>query len=135
MPQCQVESAPESAPARILVVEDEAFIRFALAEALRELGVSVVEAATADEAWRYLTAGGSVDLVFTDHLMPGSMTGAQLAARIRREYPIVVVIITSGYFNDREWSEPIVAKPYDLVETATALTERVRNRRQNEGDR
>jgi two-component system, response regulator PdtaR len=135
MPQCQVESAPGSAPARILVVEDEALIRFAMAEALRELGVSVVEAATADEAWRYLTAGGSVDLVFTDHLMPGSMTGAQLADRIRREYPTVIVIVTSGYFNDWKWPEPIVAKPYDLFETATALAERVRNRRRREGDR
>ena len=135
MSQCQVESAPGSAPARILVVEDEALIRFAMAEALRELGVSVVEAATADEAWRYLTAGGWVDLVFTDHLMPGSMTGARLAARIRREYPIVIVIVTSGYFNDRKWSDPIVAKPYDLLETATALVERVRDKRQKEGDR
>ena len=40
------------------MVEDEALIRFAMAEALRELGVSVVEAASADEAWQYLTAGG-----------------------------------------------------------------------------
>ena len=135
MPQSQVESAPGSAPARILVVEDEALIRFAMAEALRELGVSVVEAASADEAWRYLTVGGSVDLVFTDHLMPGSMTGAQLAARIRRKYPIVIVVVTSGYFNDRKWSEPVVAKPYDLFETATSLAERARNRRQKEGGR
>ena len=54
---------------RILLVEDEPLIRFAMAEALRELGVSVVEAASADEAWQYLTAGAA-DLVFTDHQMP-----------------------------------------------------------------
>jgi CheY-like chemotaxis protein len=74
MPQSGVESAPQSVPARILVVEDEPLIRFAMAEALRELGVSVVEAASTDEAWQYLTAGGSVDLVFTDHRMRGLLS-------------------------------------------------------------
>ena len=113
-------------------MEDEALIKFTMAEALRELGVSVVEAASADEAWRYLTAGGSVDLVFTDHFMPGSMTGAQLAARIRQKYPIVSVVVTSGYFNDSQWTEPVVAKPYDLFQTATDLAEQARNRRQKE---
>lgn len=120
---------------RMLVVEDEPLIQFTMAEALRELGVSVVEAASADEAWQYLTAGGSVDLVFTDHFMPGSMTGAQLAARITQDYPFVIVVVTSGYFNDRKWPEPVIAKPYDLFETATALVERVTSRRQQEGER
>jgi two-component system, response regulator PdtaR len=99
-------------------VEDEALIRFAIAEALHQLGVSVVEAATADEAWQYPTAGGSVDLVFT--------VGGQLATQIRLQYPSVVVIVTSGYFDDRGWSEPIVPKPYNPFETATALAERAR---------
>ena len=128
MPQSRVEIAPRPGVPRILVVEDEPLIRFAIAEALRELGVSVVEAASAEEAWRYLMSGESVDLVFTDHRMPGSMTGAQLAIRIRREYPSLVVIVTSGYFDDRGWSEPIVPKPYNPFETATDLAERARNR-------
>jgi CheY-like chemotaxis protein len=134
MPQSQVETAPGSEPSRILVVEDEALIRFDIAEALRGLGVSVVEAASADEAWRYLSAGGSVDLVFTDHRMPGSMTGGQLATRIRRQYPSLVVIVTSAYFDDGGWSEPVVPKPYNPFETATALAERARNRQHREGD-
>jgi two-component system, response regulator PdtaR len=134
MPQCGVESARQPVSARILVVEDEPLIRFAMAEALRELGVSVVEAASADEAWQYLTAGGSVDLVFTDHRMPGSMTGGQLATRIRRQYPSLVVIVTSAYFDDRGWSEPVVPKPYNPFETATALAERALNRRQKGRD-
>ena len=52
MPQTRAEMEPQAAAVRILVVEDEAFIRFAMAEALREKGVSVVEAASADEAWQ-----------------------------------------------------------------------------------
>ena len=84
---------------------------------------------SADEAWlQYLMSGESVDLVFTDHRMPGSMTGAQLAIRIRREYPSLVVIVTSAYFDDQGWSEPVVAKPYNPFESATDLAERARNR-------
>jgi CheY-like chemotaxis protein len=131
MPQTRAEMEPQAAAVRILVVEDEAFIRFAMAEALREKGVSVVEAASADEAWQYLTAGGSVDLVFTDHRMPGSMTGAQLAARITTQYRIAV-IVTSAFFNDLEWSEPIVVKPYNLFEIATKLVKEAMKIRQKE---
>ena len=49
------------------------------------------------------------------------MTGGQLATRIRREYPSLVVIVTSGYFDDPTWSEPFLQKPYNLSETATTL--------------
>jgi CheY-like chemotaxis protein len=134
MPQSGVETAPQSAPARILVVEDDPLTRFTMAEALRDLGVSVVEATSADEAWQYLTAGGAVDLVFTDHRMPGSMSGAQLAARIRRQYPDVVVVVTSAYFENRKGSEPILTKPYDLFKTAAALAERALGRGRNEDE-
>jgi CheY-like chemotaxis protein len=126
------ETARQLEPARILVVEDEPIIRFAIAEALRELGVSVVEAASADEAWQYLAVGGSVDLVFTDHQMPGSMTGAQLASRLRREYPSLTVIVTSGHFDHLAWSDAVLAKPYDFLKTAANLAARVSRRRQSE---
>jgi CheY-like chemotaxis protein len=124
MPLSGIEMAPQPAPARILVVEDEPLIRFVIAEALRELGVSVVEAASADEAWQYLTAVGSADLVFTDHRMPGSMTGAQLAARIKQQYPTLIVIVTSGYLDDLGYADNVIAKPYDLFKTASDLAER-----------
>jgi CheY-like chemotaxis protein len=60
MPHTRAEMEPQTASARILVVEDEPLIRFAMAEALREIGISVIEAASADEAWQYLAADGSV---------------------------------------------------------------------------
>jgi len=104
-----------------------------MAEALREFGVMVVEAASADEAWQYLTTGGSIDLVFTDHRMPGSMTGAELAARIRRNYPALRVVVTSADFDDPNWSEAVVTKPYDLFKTATGLIKRAVERGQKEG--
>src|SRR3954452_4028699 len=112
---------PEPLPACILVVEDEPLVRFPIAEALRELGVRVIEAATADEAWEYLQAGMPIDLVFTDHNLPGSMTGEQLSARIARERPHIVTLITSGRSGGAGISQPILSKPYDLLKTAAAL--------------
>jgi two-component system, response regulator PdtaR len=102
-------------------VEDDPLIRFAIAEALRDLGVSVVEAATADEAWQYLTGGEPVDVIFTDYRMPGSMTGAELAVRVRRQFPALEVVVTSGDFEPCEWTEPIKKKPYSLTKTANDL--------------
>ncbi len=119
------EAAPQAARARILVVEDEPLVRFAIAEALRDEGASVIEAATADEAWRYLAGGEPVDLIFTDHRMPGSMTGAQLAVQVRRQYPSVEVVVTSGAFDASEWTEPIKQKPYLPTKTAGQLMQLV----------
>ena len=76
-----------AARSRILIDDDEAVIRFAIGESLRDCGVEVIEAATADEAWDYLLSGAPVDAVFTDHRMPGSMSGAQLARRIADRFP------------------------------------------------
>jgi CheY-like chemotaxis protein len=106
---------------QILVVEDEPLIRFGIAEALRDLGASVIEASTADEAWDYLASGAFVNVVFTDHRMPGSMSGSQLAFRIGRQYPAVKIVLTSAFLDDRAWKAPIVPKPYDIVKTAAAL--------------
>jgi CheY-like chemotaxis protein len=121
MPATAVNGLPGSRPIRILIVEDDTLIRFAMAEALRDLGVSVIEAATADEAWDFLGVDDRVDLVFTDHRMPGSMTGAQLAGRLRATDPAPHVVVASGDIEPEAWPEPIVRKPYDPFETAQML--------------
>jgi CheY-like chemotaxis protein len=114
----------DEVPPQILVVEDEFLQRNAIASELRDRGALVAEAANADEAWRYLASGYPVDLVFTDHQMPGSMTGAQLAARIRAEYPKIDVIVVSGNRANVKWTEPVVSKPYPLDRTAADLARR-----------
>lgn len=119
--------------ARILVVEDEPIIRLYIAEALREMGALVIEAGTADEAWAFLASGAEVDLVFTDHRMPGTMTGSELAARIRATYPGLAVLLTSGVLDMREWPEPIIEKPYGVIATAVSLIRRARIAREKGG--
>ena len=85
--------------ARILVVEDnEAVGRFA-SEMLHDLGCLTFWALNADEALKVLAAeGGSFGLVFSDVIMPG-MNGVDLADEIRRRYPTLPVVRTSGYSN------------------------------------
>jgi CheY-like chemotaxis protein len=63
----------------VLIVEDEFLIRMASAEAIRDAGFEVLEAANADEAIGILESRRDIRVVFTDIQMPGSMDGAKLA--------------------------------------------------------
>ena len=80
-------------PAYVLVVEDEALIRILIAEELRTAGLSVIEASNADEAWSYATAGGPIDVLFSDFQMPGSKsnTSAHFTPPARR--PVTVWLL------------------------------------------
>src|SRR4051812_13266426 len=81
----------------VLCVEDEALLRVDIADYLRQHGFTVIEAATADEAMKLLTVPNiSVDLVFTDIQMPGTMDGIGLVRWLGLHRPWVRVAITSG---------------------------------------
>ncbi len=101
----------------ILVVDDEAPVRFAVAEHLSDAGFRVAEAADAAEALSVL-AGMPVDLVPTGVDMPGGMDGLGLACRVRANRPATPVILTSGVprvVAEAAWLPrdiPSVDKPY-----------------------
>jgi DNA-binding response OmpR family regulator len=81
---------------KVLVVEDEALIRFAIADDLRDAGFEVFEADGADEAIEILGRERDIRLLFTDIDMPGSMDGLRLSAVVRDRWPPVRIILTSG---------------------------------------
>jgi two-component system, response regulator PdtaR len=81
----------DTAPVRVLLVEDETFVRLDVAEILRQAGFEVIEAAKADAAMEFIDAGERVDVVFTDVQMPGLLTGVALAERIRAKLPMVPI--------------------------------------------
>lgn len=83
---------------RILVVEDETFIRMDVVEMLIEAGFDVVEAVSADEGIRTLERDPDIRLMFTDIDMPGAMNGLKLAAAVRERWPPIRIIATSGQF-------------------------------------
>lgn len=80
----------------ILIVEDEAFLLFAIADELREAGYDVLEASNADQAISLLEVRQDIGILFTDIDMPGSMDGLRLSAAVRDRWPPVKIIITSG---------------------------------------
>ncbi|MEO8619873.1 MAG: PAS domain S-box protein [bacterium] len=85
----------------ILVVEDEEVLRSMVARALRQLGYQVFEATSGVEAlamWEDL--GARVDLVLTDMVMPGGISGLELTSRLRALKSNVDVIVMSGYSVD-----------------------------------
>jgi YesN/AraC family two-component response regulator len=63
---------------------------------LTELGFSIVEASSAEEALKLLESGSPVDVLITDHLMPG-MSGAALAYEVRERWPLIRTVVISGY--------------------------------------
>jgi two-component system, response regulator PdtaR len=100
----------------VLVVEDELLIRMAALDFVEEAGFAVFEACGADEAIRILELHPEIRIVFTDINMPGSMDGLKLAHYIRRRWPPVQLIVTSGEMKPSAEDMPIgsvfLAKPY-----------------------
>ncbi len=109
----------------VLVVEDEFLVRFSIAEELRSAVLRVMEAATADEAWRYLQADGPADLIFSDIQTPGSMDGVELARRVLSQYPAIALILTSGNStaDAMDTLAPFIGKPYQYDRVAAVILE------------
>jgi CheY-like chemotaxis protein len=117
------EANPAAAERTILVVEDEVIIRLLICDVLRESGLRVVEAANADEALMYVKTDPTVELVFSDVRMPGSMDGIELAHRLRLEFPHIAIVLASGHLlaSDLEKETLLFTKPYPVVETAAHI--------------
>ncbi|WP_404337332.1 PAS domain-containing protein [Sphingomonas sp. MMS12-HWE2-04] len=106
---------------RILLVDDEASVRTATGELLRDLGYEVVEASNAREALDYLDRE-NVDFLVSDHLMPG-MNGTELARVVRTRRPDLPVLIVSGYAELEGVASdlPRLAKPFRQDELGQML--------------
>ena len=81
----------------ILVLEDDDDVRTYSVEILRELGYRVIEAHDGPSALRLLERQTRVDLLFSDVVLPGGMTGAQVAEQARSLRPELKVLFTTGY--------------------------------------
>jgi PAS domain S-box-containing protein len=111
---------------RILLVEDNAEVREVATMQLTELGYRVETAESAPQALAMLEAGTPCDLLFTDVVMPGGMTGYQLSEAARRLRPGLKVLISTGYARietraggAKPEQGPVLRKPYRKQELAT----------------
>ncbi|MBN9580961.1 MAG: PAS domain S-box protein [Afipia sp.] len=117
------ESAVSIRPLVVLAVDDDGLVLMNTAVMLQDLGHAVIEATSARQALDILRGKKPVDLVITDYAMP-QMTGAQLAASIRTEWPDMPVILATGYAElppGAETGLPKLAKPFRQVELMRAV--------------
>jgi len=105
-PSAEVDAAADGKGESILLVEDDEDLRKLIATSLRASGYEVIEAGNGPEAvglWEQ--HNGYFDLVFTDMVMPGGMTGLDVAERLRQFKPRLKVIVSSGYSLDLAHSD------------------------------
>ncbi len=109
---------------RALVVDDEDLVRASAVDMLTELGFDILEASSAEEALKILEHDPGVDILITDHLMPG-MSGAALANAVRDRWPGIRTVIISGYADAEGIGTDLVRlnKPFRQSEIAEVLTE------------
>jgi PAS domain S-box-containing protein len=82
---------------KVLVVEDNADLRAVMLKQISDLGYQTLEAPSGKAALEVLAAHPEIDLLFTDIIMPGGMTGVELARECRKLFPKVRILLTSGY--------------------------------------
>ena len=113
----------ERALGRVLVVEDDTLVAELAAGMLHEMGFEATVAHSAKEALDRLTGGEKPRLVFTDIVMPGGISGIELAQKVRKRFPELPILLTTGYSEQVGGSHgfPVLQKPYELDSLASAL--------------
>jgi CheY-like chemotaxis protein len=118
-------AAPRGSGA-VLLVEDDDEVASLVTEMLREIGYQVTRTSSADAALGALANGRTVDLLFSDIMMPGAMNGVDLAREARRRRPELPILLTSGYAEAallKAGSDgyQVLRKPYAICDLQRAI--------------
>ena len=131
LPQCSEHELPTSTSTqqsaslrpKVLVVDDNPDVAEVTSSLFEHLGYDHTYRDSAEAALDYLKNAGRADLIFSDIVMPGTIDGIGLANEVRRRYPNIPVILTTGY-SDAVQSVPadlqLIRKPFDS-ETLTQI--------------
>ncbi|MCB1538380.1 MAG: response regulator [Alphaproteobacteria bacterium] len=116
----------QSGRERILVVEDDTELRGFVVHLLERMGYRTLQAPNGRVALEILRREHErIDLVFSDVVMPGPMNGVELAEQVRRHFPQVKILLTSGYSEKALpldlVREPVISKPYRREALAARL--------------
>jgi PAS domain S-box-containing protein len=120
----------------VLLVEDEPDLLATAQELLTEIGYAVMPARNAAEALRTLERGHVVEALVTDVVMPGGLSGVELALAARRMRPGLPVVLASGYADAAlatapRLDAPMIRKPYELEQLAEAVRQAVASREES----
>jgi signal transduction histidine kinase/ActR/RegA family two-component response regulator len=116
----EVAAAP---PCNILIVDDDPMVAATTAAMLEDLGHSVLVASSGTLAMTVIRSDSKIDLVITDHAMPG-MTGVELSKHIREVKPTLPIILATGYADLLAGNDPglpRLSKPYRRDELEAML--------------
>jgi PAS domain S-box-containing protein len=117
-------SSPEDVPQpwagghrTILVVEDNEEVKNVAISLLEELGYRTIAVESASAALEVLSSGETINLVFTDVVLPGQLDGLALARRVANSYGDIPVVLTTGYAKvfDTDPEFPVLRKPYQIA--------------------
>jgi signal transduction histidine kinase/CheY-like chemotaxis protein len=124
------EGMPMAEGETVLIVEDNPDLRRLTVRRLTMLGYQVCEADTGPAALALLDTKRHIDLIFSDIVLPGGMTGYELADRARERFPSSKVLLTSGYDTEGASAKDptasnlkVLRKPYKQVELARSIRE------------
>jgi PAS domain S-box-containing protein len=129
LPASRGASAAESranagnALGRVLIVEDDTLVAELAAGMLSEFGFECTVAHSAKEALERLAGGEKPRLIFSDIIMPGGISGIELARKVRDRFPELPILLTTGYSEQVADSHgfPVLQKPYEMDTLASAL--------------
>jgi CheY-like chemotaxis protein len=112
------------ASGRVLFVEDDELVREAVVQGLEEAGFEVLVAANGERALAMIEAGLDVDVAFSDIVMPGQISGIDLADILRERRPGLPVVLATGYTDQRATvpGVQVLAKPYEIGQLVELLS-------------
>jgi PAS domain S-box-containing protein len=123
----RVEVATPTGDETVLVVEDNPNVRKTVIRQLHDLGYKTIEAESGASALQMVRGGAEFDLLLTDVIMPGGMTGYQLADELRQAKPGLKILFTSGYTElatageQAALKDPLLSKPYRKQDLGRAV--------------
>ena len=108
---------------RVLIVEDDTLVAELAAGMFGELGFESTVTHSAKEALDKLSSGTRPKLIFTDIVMPGGISGLELARKIRDRFPELPILLTTGYSEQVTGNHgfPVLQKPYEMDGLAGAI--------------
>jgi PAS domain S-box-containing protein len=126
--ELQAPSSIEGGHEVILVVEDDTLVRRYVVTQIESLGYTTLEAGNAVQALAVIDNVATIDLLFTDVIMPGSMNGRQLVDETLKRRPTLKTLFTSGYTENAivhhgrlDTGVLLLAKPYRKSDLARMI--------------
>ena len=127
-PAAPAQTEPDKIDAAVLVVEDNGDVRKIVCRLLRDLGCTIIEASSGAAAIEILQSDEQIDLMFSDVVMPGGMSGTELAQAARRLRPGIRTLLTTGFAEaslrrQEQFADvgEIITKPYRRQDLARKI--------------